>query len=355
MDNNQLANRPADTGIDRVRNYIMSEEVRERFTDMMGRNGVYYLNQVLIVVSASPKLQECSLKSIFISAMRAASLRLSVDPSQGQAWIIPYKGIATFQIGYRGIYELAMRTNQYRYINVAPVYEGEIVEEDRMTGIHSIAGKRTGGKVIGWMLYFELLNGYKKTYYMTVEEIEEHAKRYSQSYSDDRSKWHDPRERPKMEKKTVLSNGLRKWGRFNQNDIDALNEIEESTPWNGDIPDEGDVTPPVNKQAGKTVDQLAGELGFDAGKSAPKPAPVEPISTADLRKAGWTSTKMTWDMAASVVGKTGERYVDLSNDELRHRADSIQKILDKNHLKDEDRADLTLKRDTALACMEADI
>lgn len=241
--NNSLAQRE-ETGIARVRNYMMSTEVKERFSEMMGRNGIYYLNQVLILVGNNDELQKCEPKSILISAMRAASLKLSVDPGQGQAWIIPYKGKATFQLGYRGVYELAMRTNLYRFINVIDIFEGEEIIENRMTGMHSLGGKRTGNRIIAYMLYFQLLSGFEKTFVMTVEEIASHAKRYSQAYNNPRSKWNDPDERVKMERKTVLVNGLRKWGRFNKDDAHVIDMVETEQGWTmdaGELPDETQV------------------------------------------------------------------------------------------------------------------
>jgi recombinational DNA repair protein RecT len=161
--------------------------------------------------------------------MRAASLKLDLDPSMGQAWIIPYKGVATYQTGYKGIFELAMRTGLYRFIHTPSIYEGEDVSEDRMTGMHQIIGKRTGNNIIGWMLYFQLFSGFEKTFYMTVEEIDAHAKQYSPAYNNPKSKWHT--DRKAMERKTVLMNGLRKWGRFNRGDLETLRQIDDEQGW----------------------------------------------------------------------------------------------------------------------------
>lgn len=263
-DERALANRQ-ESGMTRIRDFMLSPEVKTRFTDMMGKSAIYYLNQVLIVVANSNSLQQCEPQSILIAAMRAASLKLSVDPSSGQAWIIPYKGKATFQLGYRGVYELAMRTNLYRFINMIDVYEGETLTENRMTGMHTLSGHRTSNKITHWMLYFQLLNGFEKTFVMSVEEIDKHARRYSQAYSDTRSKWNDPIERPKMEKKTVLVNGLRKWGRFNPGDVEILDEIENSQGWIegaiNDLPGEDQVTRPADPQASET--ELLESMGFD--------------------------------------------------------------------------------------------
>jgi len=284
---NQLAKKP-ESAMARVKNYMLSPEVKERFTEMMGSNGIYYLNQVLILVANNEDLQRCEPKSILIAAMRAASLRLSVDPGQGQAWIIPYGDVATFQIGYKGVYELALRTNQYRFINVIDVYEGEELVENRLTGIHMLNGKRTGNKVVARMLYFQLNSGFEKTFVMTTEEIEAHARHYSKAYTgrnSQKSKWNDPFERPKMERKTVLINGLRQWGRFNQDDLAALDQIEGEQGWNGELPNPEDTTPPVEIQHTEAENMAA--LGFDADEkkpaepmpeeTKPEPPPEEPV------------------------------------------------------------------------------
>jgi recombination protein RecT len=273
MTENALA-KPQERGMDRVKNYVLSPQVKSRFTEMMGANAIYYLNQVLILVANNEKLQECTPKSIVISAMRAASLKLSVDPAQGQAWIIPYKGTATFQLGYKGVYELALRTNLYRFINVIDVYEGETVKENRMTGMHTIHGTRTGDTVIARMLYFQLLKGFEKTFVMTTAEIAAHAEHYSQSYRMSSSKWHDPEERPKMERKTVLVNGLRRWGRFNANDAEIIEMIEGEQGWvsRDELPDEDAVSAPVPEK--RTVNENLAALGFE-------PEPEKPGIQAD--------------------------------------------------------------------------
>ena len=264
------------TAMERIKGYILSPEVKERFSDMMGSDGIYYLNQVMILVANSEDLQKCTPASILISAMRAASLRLSVDPGQGQAWIIPYKEKATFQIGYRGIYELALRTGLYRFINMIDVYEGEIVVENRMTGIHHLEGHRTGDKVTARMLYFQLTNGFEKTFVMTVEEIAAHAEHYSQAYKYPKSKWNDPRERPKMERKTVLSNGLRKWGRFNSSDIDTLNAIEEDQGFI-DRSGEKELGFPTDEQVKENAEALDAVLAQEVEQETETiPAPEQP-------------------------------------------------------------------------------
>lgn len=269
-----------ETGLAKIRNTIMSAKIKERFAEMMGDDSIYYLNQVMILVVNDENLQRCSPQSILTSAMRAASLKLDLDKAKGQAWIIPYKGKAEFQLGYKGLYDMAIRTNQYRALNIVTVYEGETLIENRMTGILNLGGHKTGDRVQGYMLYFELFNGFTKTFYMTVEEIEEHAAAYAQGYKNPRSPWNDKRERPKMMKKTVLSNGLRRWGVFNNHDKEILNAIEDERQDHRVYDVDPDLVEQPTSTAPKSVDQNLSELGF----GAPEPesemltlAEIEPI------------------------------------------------------------------------------
>jgi recombination protein RecT len=321
------------SGMTRIKNYMLSDEVKRRFTEMMGRSGIYYLNQVLIVCANDEKLQQCDPQSILISAMRAATLRLSVDPSSGQAWIIPYKKQATFQLGYKGVYELAQRTNLYRFINMIDIYQGEEVIEDRMTGMHTIAGVRTGDKVIGRMLYFKLVNGFEKTYYMTIDEIGQHAEHYSPGYNNPKSKWNDPHERPKMEAKTVLMNGLRQWGRFRPEDEELIGQIEDDQSWSAGLPEEDEVTPP-EPPPDRTPEEIIKDLGFEdkpggypgttevSSMQEDAAAPENPfahldlMATTDPTTAYWTLTRrvdMEKSEAQSVLKEKGGDFAAAYN------------------------------------------
>jgi len=216
-----------ETRLDKITEYLERKEIQQRFAKMMGgRGAARYIAEVMITVASSESLQKCELKSIYVSALRAATMRMSVDVSLGQAYLVPYKGKATLIIGYRGLYEMAMRTNKYRWINVGPVYEGETMEQDRLSGEWKApAGIRTSDKIVGWLAAFLKTNGSSKTHYMSCEEIHEHAKKYSQSYTNDDSPWQ--KETRKMERKTCLRTMLRLWGEFTPADGDVLQEIEK--------------------------------------------------------------------------------------------------------------------------------
>lgn len=223
-----------EAAITKVTKYLDSEIVKARFADVLGdRNVGSYIASVMITVKDSEALLKCSPASIYTSALRAASLRLSVDPATGQAYLVPFGGHATLVVGYKGLYDMAVRTGKYRYINVGPIYEGMVVEENPITGFHTITGARNGDKIIGWIGAFEMnpargqTTGFGKTLYMTVEEIHAHAKEYSKGYDNPKGTW--KKETKKMERKTVLRLLIRKWGYLDPADAEVLNEAEEES------------------------------------------------------------------------------------------------------------------------------
>ncbi|HAA3503649.1 TPA_asm: recombinase RecT, partial [Listeria monocytogenes] len=115
-------------------------------------------------------------------AMVAATLDLPIDKNLGYAWIVPYKGRAQFQLGYKGYIQLALRTGQYKSINVIEVREGELLKWNRLTEeIELDLDNNTSEKVVGYCGYFQLINGFEKTVYWTRKEIEAHKQKFSKS------------------------------------------------------------------------------------------------------------------------------------------------------------------------------
>lgn len=164
---------------------VQNAGVRRRFEDVLGRNANSFIGSMVSLTNGSNQLKNCDPKTILSACMIAATLKLPINPSLGFAYIVPYKGRASFQIGAKGICQLAMRSGQYQRINVGEVHEGEIEDIDFVTGDIK-RGERKSDKVIGYIAYFRLNNGFEKTLYMTVEELEAHAKKYSQSYRSGR-------------------------------------------------------------------------------------------------------------------------------------------------------------------------
>jgi recombination protein RecT len=258
--------------------YMKSEHVLANFTDVLGHSANAYVSSVLITVANDERLQECTPASIYVAAMKAANAGLSVDAETGRAYLVPYRNGKTgqleaqFQIGYRGLKQMAMDTNKYRYINCGPIYEGEGVEEDRISGLHKLVGSRTGNKVIGWLAAFELYSGYAKTFYMTVDEIHYHAKKHNPGgYESSKGGW---KRYPKgdktnvMEQKTPLRLLLLRDGYLTpaqaaivrENEADVLDlEAQPADAWDADIAATEQAEPPIRQSAADTVSELVGE------------------------------------------------------------------------------------------------
>src|SRR5690606_12736048 len=117
-----------------------------------------------VMVNNSAALSKCEPLSIISAAVVSASLDLPLDPNLGFAYVIPYGEKAQFQIGYKGLIQLAQRSGQYKTINVSEVYDGELVSQNRMTGDYEFDEScRISDKIIGYSAYFRLLNGFEKT------------------------------------------------------------------------------------------------------------------------------------------------------------------------------------------------
>ena len=188
---------------------VNSESVKKRFTEVLDKGAPAFVSALIAIVNGNPYLQKCSAKSILGAAGLAATLKLSITPSLGHAYIVPFKGQAQFQIGWKGLVQLAHRTGKYRALHAGKVFEGEIRGTDPLTG-EPIIGEKISDEVAGYVAYFELVNGFKKSLYMTVEEIKNHAKTYSQSYNSSSSPW--AKHFDAMASKTVLKLLLLRWG-----------------------------------------------------------------------------------------------------------------------------------------------
>ena len=163
---------------------LNSAGIKRRFEELLDSAAPSFVSSILTIVRSNSKLQDCSPNSILSAAGIAAALKLPINPSLGFAFIVPYKGQASFQLGTKGFVQLAMRSGQYRTLNSGAVREGQIKEIDFITG-EIIRGEKISDEIVGYVAYMELINGFKKSLYMTVEEMQMHAQKYSQSYAYD--------------------------------------------------------------------------------------------------------------------------------------------------------------------------
>ena len=161
---------------------IGSQSVQQRFEKMLGKKSAGFLSSLLTLTNNNKLLATANPKTILAAAATAASLDLPINPSLGKAWIVPYKGSAQFQIGYKGVIELAMRTGKMKHIIMTPVYEGEIRDWNRFTEAYT-PGEKTSENIVGYFARFETINGFSKTAYWTKEEVVAHAKRFSKAFN----------------------------------------------------------------------------------------------------------------------------------------------------------------------------
>lgn len=234
---NQLANKngqaPSTQGAT-MKGLLASPSVIKRFEEVLGKRATQFTASILSLYNSEKMLQKSEPMSVISSAMIAATLDLPVDKNLGYAWIVPYGGKAQFQLGYKGYIQLALRTGQYRYINVTPIHEGELIKWNPLTeDIDIDFEQRESEVVIGYAAYFELLNGFRKTVYWTKEAVEKHRKKFSKSDFGWKNDW------DAMAMKTVLKNLLSKWGILSVEMQKAV--IEENEP--SDEREMKDITP----------------------------------------------------------------------------------------------------------------
>ena len=183
--------------VDILKGILNAPSVMEQFRNALSKNASTFVASVIDLYNTDSNLQLCEPKAVVMEALKAAVLHLPINKALGYAYIIPFNNTKkikdektgaeryvkvmepTFQLGYKGYIQLAMRTGQYRTLNADVVYEGEVRKVSKLTGEIAFDGEKVSDKVIGYFCYFELLNGFSKTLYVTVEQMAKHAKRYS--------------------------------------------------------------------------------------------------------------------------------------------------------------------------------
>jgi recombination protein RecT len=164
-----------------------------------------------------------------MEALKAATLKLPINKSLGFAYIVPYKDAPSFQIGYKGYLQLAMRTGQYKYINADIVYEGEEVKTDRVTGATTISGEVKSSNAVGYFAYIQMINGFEKMIYWPKDKVISHAKKFSKTYGGANSSWATNFDA--MALKTMIRNLLSKYGIMSVEMISAMSsDTDERNP-----------------------------------------------------------------------------------------------------------------------------
>jgi recombination protein RecT len=204
-----------------VKGLLQSDAIKKRFEEILSKDANGFMANLSVMVSNSAMLSKCEPVSVVSCAILAASLNLSLDPSLGEAALIPFGDKCTFQVMTLGWVKLALNTDDYKIITANTVYEGELVQEDRFTDTYIFDSKqRKSNKVIGYQAYFKMkdkqyqdgtiVEGYSKMLYWDVETVKAHGAKYSQMFKRGQGLW--VTDFDKMAQKTVLKFLIRKWG-----------------------------------------------------------------------------------------------------------------------------------------------
>lgn len=230
----------------RIKSLVETEGMKKRFSEVLGNRAPAFLQSIVSAYTANTKLSECDPMSVISSAMIAATLDLPINSSLGMAHIVPYKGVGTFQMGWKGFVQLGLRSGQFKTMNATVVYEGQLVNNNQFTGEVEFRHERMSDKVIGYLFYFKLLNGFEKYTYWSKEECEAHAKRYSSAYKSGFGPWKD--DFNSMALKTVVKSGLSKWGLLS---LQMQTAVVEDESVEGSYPDAMPVEQVQPPQSGK--------------------------------------------------------------------------------------------------------
>lgn len=255
--------------------------MKRKFQEMLGKKSVGFLTSISNVVSNNALLQKAETTSIILAAAQAAALDLPINPNLGYAAIVPFNDtkakrcLAQFQLMRDGWVELALRTGQVVAIVNEPVYEGELVSRNRFKDEFVFdETKRTSDKVIGYMAYIKLLNGFEKTVYMTAEECKVHALRYSQTFKKGFGLWKDNFDA--MALKTVLKKLIKK---YCPKSIEMNRALEsDNASFNGDVNDPDNAQPiyadgEVMDVSAEVIELDPESLPMAEAQAAPTPTP----------------------------------------------------------------------------------
>lgn len=248
---------------------------------------------IVSAVSVNQALQNCDRNTVISGALLGESLNLSPSPQLGQYYLVPFnnkkKGIqdAQFVLGYKGYVQLALRSGQYKSINVEIVKQGEYKGRDPMTGDPRFQFLEDDDEwerlpVIGYMASFEYLNGFRKVLYWSKEKMMNHADRYSAAFSRKAyenliagnipqgemwkysSFWY--KDFDSMAKKTMLRQLIPKWG-IMSTDIQVAYESDSRVI---DETESGQLVPQVEEESPQQLEEPQAAAQIPAQPAEPK-------------------------------------------------------------------------------------
>ena len=234
----------ANNNLPALKSALNAPSVKAKFEEMLGKRSSQFMTSITSVVTNNALLQKADVNSIIMGSAVAASMDLPLNPNLGYAALVPFNSkdgcFAQLQIMVKGWTELFLRSGQCQSIICETVYDGQLVKKNKFTGEYVFdEDAKKSDKIIGFMAYFKLTNGFEKYDYMTVEEVKAHAQRFSQTFRKGSGVWKEHFEA--MAQKTVLKRLLTKYAPksiemqqmaiFDQSVIKGtVDKMEEATP-----------------------------------------------------------------------------------------------------------------------------
>lgn len=219
--------------------YLTQDAVKTQINNIVGgKNGTRFITSIVSAVQTNPALQECTNQSILSAALLGETLNLSPSPQLSYFYMVPFNDtkrgckVAQFQIGYKGLIQLAIRSGQYKKINVLSIKKGELEyfdplnEEIKVKLMVDNWDEREKAETIGYYASFELTNGFKKAMYWSKAQMENHALTYSAGYKAKKGYTFWERDFNKMAEKTMLKQLLSRWGIMTTELIQAIDADE---------------------------------------------------------------------------------------------------------------------------------
>lgn len=263
-----------------LKTLVSSESIKKRFNEILGKKSAAFVSSLISVSNNNELLTKADPTTVVTAGIMAATLDLPINQNLGFAYIVPFyngkKKIyeAQFQMGYKGYIQLAIRAGKYKKINAIKIYEGEIKKRNRLTGEFEL-GDPTGDDVVGYMAYFRLENGYEQYLYMTKEEMEAHAKKYSQTYKKGFGLWKTDFDA--MAIKTVLKQLLSKYGILSVEMQNMANALASDGAVIRD--NDGELTPDFE---GETIDVQSDVAETITNNANSETIDIEPTPTSEF-------------------------------------------------------------------------
>ena len=195
-----------------IKSFLQTPAIQKKMYELVDKNAASFGTSIMQIVNNNHMLLEAEPMSIFNAACMAATLNLPINNNLGFAYIVPYKNSRTgkveaqFQLGYKGLIQLAQRSGQFERLVSLAVYSAQLVEKDLINGFKFDWSIEPDEKEqpIGFYAYFKLINGFTAELYMSKDQIDKHAKRYSQSFRKNSGVWADNYEQMALKTVTKL-------------------------------------------------------------------------------------------------------------------------------------------------------